>query len=271
MTEDQNDQTTDEPASERTRRPRDRRRPRCPRPRGQAAIALPARPPRPGGAHPAAPAARHAPARHPPAGCDPARGHDPAPGHLRHGRPGRQPHARASRRRRPLGGPPPTDPGAPMWPAPPAPGAALRAATNHRVRNGLLAGAAALAVLARRRRHRPRRHWDNGRNTQAFAPTSGGTHLPSGPLGRLERPSADSGSSNSPFGQRLDPSAARATRATRATTGQRQLGLVQLLGPERRERHRVEGRPRASSTSTRRSATSRSRPPARASCSRPTA
>ncbi len=44
-------------------------------------------------------------------------------------------------------GGPPTDPHAPFWPAPPAPGASS-GNRDHKVRNGLLAGGAALAVLA---------------------------------------------------------------------------------------------------------------------------
>ncbi|HWD55020.1 MAG TPA: trypsin-like peptidase domain-containing protein [Acidimicrobiales bacterium] len=47
----------------------------------------------------------------------------------------------------PYGGPP-TDPNAPFWPAPPAAGAASSGHRDNRVRNGLLAGGAALVVLA---------------------------------------------------------------------------------------------------------------------------
>ena len=97
-----------------------------------------------------------------------------------------------------FGTPPPTNPGAPTWPAPPAPAAA--GSSNHRVRNGLLAGAAALAVLGAGFGigHATT---NTGGSTQAFSPTSGSTRLPSGsgssggsnPFGR-------SGSSGSPFG-----------------------------------------------------------------------
>ena len=84
-------------------------------------------------------------------------------------------------------GGPPTDPGAPMWPAPPAP-AAVRS-TNHRMRNGLLAGAAALAVLGAGIGIGHATVGNNAPSTQAFAPSSGSSHLPSG-----------SGSSGNPFG-----------------------------------------------------------------------
>ena len=97
-----------------------------------------------------------------------------------------------------FGTPPPTNPGAPTWPAPPAPAAA--GSSNHRVRNGLLAGAAALAVLGAGFGigHATT---NTGGSTQAFSPTSGTSRLPSGsgssggsnPFGR-------SGSSGSPFG-----------------------------------------------------------------------
>ena len=83
-----------------------------------------------------------------------------------------------------LGGPPQapsgpyaTDPGAPGWPAPPAP-AASGTTGNHHVRNGLLAGAAAVAVLAAGVGigHAA---WTNGSNPQALSPTSNSTHAPS--------------------------------------------------------------------------------------------
>ena len=84
-----------------------------------------------------------------------------------------------------LGGPPPTNPGEPMWSAPPAPGAGA-AGSNHRVRNGLLAGAAALAVLGAGFGigHATT---GNGGSTQAFSPTSGGAPRPRGlRIGRFE-------------------------------------------------------------------------------------
>ena len=69
------------------------------------------------------------------------------------------------------------DPGAGAWSAPPA--AASGTTGNHHVRNGLLAGAAALAVLAAGVGigHAA---WTNGSNTQALSPTSNTTHAPSG-------------------------------------------------------------------------------------------
>ena len=83
-----------------------------------------------------------------------------------------------------LGGPPQApygsyagDPGAPAWPAPPAP-APSGTTGNHHLRNGLLAGAAALAVLAAGVGigHAA---WTNGTNTQALSPTSNSAHAPS--------------------------------------------------------------------------------------------
>ena len=133
----------------------------------------------------------------------PDRGHDPAAGHLRHGRAGRQPHAR----RRPglcVRRPSPTDPGAPVWTAPPAPAAAA-GTTNHRVRNGLLAGAAALAVLGAGIGIGHATTDNNGSSTQAFAPSSGSTHLPSG-SGSSGGSGIGSGNpfgNGSPFGGRI--------------------------------------------------------------------
>ena len=95
-----------------------------------------------------------------------------------------------------FGGPPPTDPGAPTWSAPPAPGASA-GSNNHRVRNGLLAGAAALAVLGAGFGigHATT---NNGGSTQAFSPTSGSSHLPSSSGG--SNSTGGSGSSGNPFG-----------------------------------------------------------------------
>ena len=53
-----------------------------------------------------------------------------------------------------FGTPPPTDPGAPTWPAPPA-GATASGNNNHRVRNGLLGRSRRLSGAWRRLRHRP--------------------------------------------------------------------------------------------------------------------
>jgi S1-C subfamily serine protease len=95
-----------------------------------------------------------------------------------------------------FGGPPPTDPGAPMW-SPPAPAPAA-GSTRHRVRNGLLAGAAALAVLGAGIGigHAT---GDNGTSTQAFAPSSGSSHVPSG-SGSSGGNAGGSGASGNPFG-----------------------------------------------------------------------
>jgi S1-C subfamily serine protease len=96
-----------------------------------------------------------------------------------------------------FGGPSPTNPGGPVWTAPPAPAPA--GTTNHRVRNGLLAGAAALAVLGAGIGIGHATTENNGSSTQAFAPSSGSTHLPSG-SGSSGGTSRGSGSSGNPFG-----------------------------------------------------------------------
>jgi len=92
-----------------------------------------------------------------------------------------------------FGTPPPTNPGATMWPAPPAPGA-VGGSSNHRVRNGLLAGAAALAVLGAGFGigHATT---DTGGSTQALSPASGSSRLPSS-----SGSGGGSNSSGSPFG-----------------------------------------------------------------------
>ncbi|MBV8461781.1 MAG: trypsin-like peptidase domain-containing protein, partial [Acidimicrobiales bacterium] len=89
-------------------------------------------------------------------------------------------------------GPHDTDPGGPAWPAPPAPGAGATDNT-HAMRNGLLAGIAGVAILAAGvgLGHAAWNNGSNGNNTQAFAPSSGSSRLPSG--------SGGSGS-GSPFG-----------------------------------------------------------------------
>ena len=98
-------------------------------------------------------------------------------------------------------GPHDTDPGAPFWPAPPAPaGQGASASGNpHALRNGLLAGLAAVAVLAAGVGigHAA---WTNGSNTQAFAPSSGSTRLPSG-SGSGGSGSGGQFGNGSPFGQ----------------------------------------------------------------------
>ena len=96
-----------------------------------------------------------------------------------------------------FGTPPPTDPGAPMWWASPPPAAAPAGSTNHRVRNGLLAGAAALAVLGAGIGIGHAATNNNGGTTQAFAP-SGSARVPSNSGG--SHSSGGSGSSANPFG-----------------------------------------------------------------------
>ena len=129
-----------------------------------------------------------------------------------------------------FGGPPPTDPGAPMWSAPPPP-AAAPAAGNHRVRNGLLAGAAAIAVLGA------------GFGIGHATSNNGEQHAGLQP---------DVGQLAAALGLRSAP-AARAPRAAPSATarpserrllrglgelgqhrqlGQRQFGIVELIGPE---------------------------------------
>ena len=98
-----------------------------------------------------------------------------------------------------FGTPPPTDPGAPTWSTPPTT-AATSGASNHHVRNGLLAGAAALAVLGAGFGigHATT---NNGGSTQAFSPTSGNSRLPSSPgSSGGSNSSGGSGSSGNPFG-----------------------------------------------------------------------
>ncbi len=94
-------------------------------------------------------------------------------------------------------GNPPTDPGAPMWPAPPAP-ANANASGNHRVRNGLLIGAAAVAALGAGVGIGHAAWTNNNNNTQAFAPSSGTSQLPS--RSGSGNGSTGSGSSGNQFG-----------------------------------------------------------------------
>ncbi len=95
-------------------------------------------------------------------------------------------------------GPHDTDPGAPVWPAPPVHGASV-GGNSHALRNGLLAGIAAVAVLAAGVGigHAA---WTNGNNTQAFAPSSGSTRLPSG-SGSGGSGSGSQPGNGSPFGR----------------------------------------------------------------------
>ena len=99
-----------------------------------------------------------------------------------------------------LGGPPPTNPGDPMWTAPQATHGAGTGSSNHRVRNGLLAGAAALAVLGAGFGigHATT---SNGGSTQAFSPASGSSRTPTGSgSSGGSNSSGRSGFSGSPFG-----------------------------------------------------------------------
>jgi S1-C subfamily serine protease len=99
----------------------------------------------------------------------------------------------------PTGGPyagPPTDPNAPMWGAPAAPTAP--AAGAHHVRNGVLAGVAAFALLAGGVAigHAA---WTGGTSTLSLAPSSGSTRVPSGSGSGTGNPFGN----GSPFGGSL--------------------------------------------------------------------
>jgi S1-C subfamily serine protease len=93
---------------------------------------------------------------------------------------------------RPYAGPP-TDPGAPLWPAAPAAGASAGGSSHH-VRNGVLAGVAAFALLAGGVAvgHAA---WTNG-SSNLSATSSGNTFSPS----RSGSSGSGSGNSGSPFG-----------------------------------------------------------------------
>jgi S1-C subfamily serine protease len=93
-----------------------------------------------------------------------------------------------------FGGPPPTDPGAPTWAVPPQ-AAAPVGGNTHRLRNGLLAGAAAIAVLGAGFGIGHATSSSNGSSAQAFNPASGSARVPSNPGS-----SGSSGSSSNPFG-----------------------------------------------------------------------
>ncbi len=131
-----------------------------------------------------------------------------------------------------FGGPPPTDPGAPMWSTPAAPAPAA-ASTSHRVRNGLLAGAAALAVLGAGIGigHATT---TGGSSTQAFSPTSGSTRPPLEfrrlTFFRWLRFLEQSLRQRIPLRERRGYRE-RVLRQHRQH-GQRQFGLVELLRPE---------------------------------------
>jgi hypothetical protein len=193
MTEDQNDPTTGEPVSdpgaETTPTP-------TPETTGQAAIAMPAATPPPAEPLPL-PQQPDTPPLGVPQGSTPPTGSTPPQGTYAMGALAGNPMLGGAPAAS-FGGPPPTDPGAPMWPAPQGPAAAA-GSTHHRVRNGLLAGAAALAVLGAGIGIGHATTSNNPSNTQAFAPSSGSARVPSG-SGSSGNGSGGSGSSNSPFG-----------------------------------------------------------------------
>ncbi len=181
MTEDQNDQTPDQPAS--SSEPETAPTP-VPETTGQA-IALPA-------TTPPAPSELPQQPDTPPMGLP--QGSDIPQGTYAMGALAGNPML-GEPTGRPYAGPP-TDPGAPMWPAPPAP--ASTGASNHHVRNGVLAGIAAFALLAAGVGigHAA---WTNNTSNLSAAPSSGSTRLPSG-SGSSGSGSGSSGSSGSPFG-----------------------------------------------------------------------
>ncbi len=194
MTEDHNDQTTDGPVSG----PESESAPTAvPETASQAAIPMPAASPPPSERPIPLPQQPDTPPMGVPQGSTSTEGSTPPQGTYAMGALAGNPalgHAPSAT----LGSPPPTDPGAPMWPAPPVPGAAA-ANNDHRVRNGLLAGAAALAVLGAGIGIGHATTSGNSPNTQAFAPSSGSSRVPSG-FGSGGNASGGSGSTNSPFG-----------------------------------------------------------------------
>ena len=265
MTEDQNqnDQTTGQP----------RRAARSPRPRATAAaetagqaIPLPAVTPptrRPEAfplpQQPDTPPDGRAAGTDPPAGHHPARAH-PAAGHVRHGRPGRQPDAGRRRRHVPSWAPRPPTPAPRCGPRPPAPAPRhqrqpprpQRPARRQRPPSPSSAAGVGIGHAA----------WTNGNeHRRPLPPRRARTRAV--PLGAARVGSGTPFGNGSPFG-----------------AGLRQLGQLGQLGQLRAAATRDRPTPRAratstpsrprstpgSSTSTRRSATSRSRRPARASC-----
>ncbi len=96
-------------------------------------------------------------------------------------------------------GPPPADPGAPNWSMPPAASAPAGSST-HRLRNGLLVGAAAIVALGAGVGigHAA---WNNpSTSTQSFAPSSNSGNLPSGSGNNGSSNGNSGGSSSNPFG-----------------------------------------------------------------------
>ena len=132
-------------------------------------------------------------------------GQHAAPGHLRHGRPGRQPHSPRDSGRRVRTGcsggrserGPADRPQRPHVAGPPVPGAgATGGHSDHKFRNGVLAGAAAVAILAAGVGIGHGAWSSNSTSNLSATPSSGSTHVPSG---------SGSGSSGSPFGGSSSP------------------------------------------------------------------
>ena len=161
---------------------------------------------------------------------------------------------------RPYAGPA-TDPNAPMWAAPVAPGTPATGA--HHVRNGVLAGVAAFALLAGGVAigHAA---WTSGTSNLSATPSSGSSRLPSGSGNGSANPFGNGSPFGGVFGNSGRATPATATPAT-ATPARRAVPARVTPAPSRPRSTR------ASSTSTRRSATHRSRLPGPASCSPPTA
>ena len=131
--------------------------------------------------------------------------------------------------------------GAPMWPAPPAPAAAAAGSNSHRVRNdawlelplAVLGAGIGIGHHVERPKHHAGFQPDIRRRTCSLelqAPTR-----PEAPVPRTA-PSAMAHRSET-------PSATREAATAQATAAR---GIIELVGrPERRQRHRVKGRPRA--------------------------
>ncbi|MGO8826436.1 MAG: S1C family serine protease [Acidimicrobiales bacterium] len=187
MTEEQNDQTAEQPAS--SSEPETAPTP-VPETTGQA-IALPATTPPPPPELPQQPTELPQQPDTPPMGLP--QGSDIPQGTYAMGALAGNP-ILGDPTGRPYAGPP-TNPGAPMWPAPPAPGASAGGSSHH-VRNGVLAGIAAFAVLAAGVGigHAA---WNNNTSNLSATGSSGSTRLPSG---SGSSGGGNSGSSGSPFG-----------------------------------------------------------------------
>ena len=159
---------------------------------------------------------------------------------------------------RPYAGPP-TDPGAPMWVPPAAPGAPVSGA--HHVRNGILAGVAAFALLAG---GVAIGHAATNNSNLSSAPSSGSTRLPSGSGNGSGNPFGNGSPFGGAFGNGNSGNSGNGNSGNAATPA-RPAGRARATPARSRPRST-----RASSTSTRRSATRSSRRPGPASCSAPT-